>query len=78
MTLSKRAIRPAQTEFLLSKNILPISLNYRLCPEVNLIDGPIADVRDAYAWVQRDLQGSLRKEGVRVDSGRIVLIGWYV
>jgi acetyl esterase/lipase len=78
MTLSKKAIRPAQTEFLLSRNVLPISLDYRLCPEVNLIDGPIADVCDAYAWAQQDLEGLLRHNGIRIDSESIVVIGWYV
>ena len=76
MTLSKTAIRPAQTSFLLANGILPISLDYRLCPEINLIDGPIADVRDAYAWAQRGLQSIVRSQGIIVDTERIVIIGW--
>ena len=77
MTLSKRAIRPAQASFLLANGVLPISLDYRLCPEVNLIDGPMTDVRDAYAWVQKGgLQDVLQYRGVKIDTKRIVVIGW--
>lgn len=82
MTLSKKAVRPAQTSFLLANGILPISLDYRLCPEVNLIDGPMADVRDAYAWAQSPsrtgLQSILHSKGsmVEVNRAKIMVIGW--
>lgn len=76
MTLSKKAIRPAQTSFLLANNILPISLDYRLCPEINVIDGPIADVRDAFAWVQKNLPQIVRNKDIMVDTNKIVVIGW--
>lgn len=26
--------------------------NYRLCPQVNLLEGPMRDVRDLLAWIQ--------------------------
>ncbi|EOD43923.1 putative polyketide synthase protein [Neofusicoccum parvum UCRNP2] len=48
MTLSRKAIRPAQVSFLLANHVIPVSFDYRLCPEINLIDGPITDVRDAF------------------------------
>ncbi|KAF7886672.1 uncharacterized protein EAF02_003319 [Botrytis sinoallii] len=64
MTLSRKAIRPAQTSLLLANNVIPVSLDYRLCPEVDLINGPIADIRDAYIWAQTKL------------PGLIVMIGW--
>ena len=76
MTLSKKAIRPAQASFLLANSILPISLDYRLCPEINLIDGPITDVRDAYAWAQAELQAVIRSKGITIDTNRTVVIGW--
>ncbi|RAK96953.1 ketoacyl-synt-domain-containing protein [Aspergillus ibericus CBS 121593] len=75
MTLSRKAVRPAQTSFLLAKGILPISIDYRLCPLVNIIDGPMTDVRDAYAWVQQDLPHVLKGK-VEVDPTKIVIIGW--
>ena len=76
MTLSRKAIRPLQTAFLLAHDVLPISIDYRLCPETNLIDGPITDVCDAYAWVQTKLQAIVRTRGISVDEKRIVVIGW--
>ncbi|KAL1877487.1 Type I Iterative PKS [Diaporthe australafricana] len=76
MTLSRAAIRPAQTEFLLANGILPVSLDYRLCPEVNLIDGPIADIRDAYLWAQQSLKSLVAPWDVVIDNAKIALIGW--
>lgn len=76
MTLSRKAIRPFQTAFLLAHNMLPVSIDYRLCPEINLIDGPITDVCDAYAWAQTSLQAVVRSKGILVDEKRIVIIGW--
>ena len=76
MTLSKTAIRPAQTLYLLENGILPISFDYRLCPEVNLIDGPVADTRDALMWAQTRLPEITESYGFSVDTDRIVVIGW--
>ena len=76
MTLSRKAIRPLQTAFLLAHDVLPVSIDYRLCPETNLIDGPIRDVRDAYAWAQTDLQAVVSGRGIKIDERGIVVIGW--
>ncbi|PYI06809.1 BcPKS16, polyketide synthase [Aspergillus sclerotiicarbonarius CBS 121057] len=76
MMLSRKAIRPAQTKHLLSAGFLPVSIDYRLCPEVNIIDGPMADARDAYWWARTQLPSQLRKYGITVDSSRVVVVGW--
>ena len=76
MTLSRKYIRPAQTRHLLAHGFLPVSLDFRLCPEVNLVDGPMTDVRDGYQWAKDKLPSELLKRGVLVDSERIVAIGW--
>nr|WNZ75135.1 MollE [Ovatospora sp.] len=76
MTLSRKAIRPAQTAHLLSQNILPVSIDYRLCPEVTLIEGPIADVRDAYVWAQKQLPGMVKPMGITVKADNIAVVGW--
>ena len=76
MTLSRKAVRPLQTAFLLAHNILPVSIDYRLCPEINLIDGPITDVCDAYAWAQTRLQSMIESTGTVVSEKKIVVIGW--
>ena len=76
MTLSKKAVRPHQIQFLLDKGILPVSFDYRLCPEINLIDGPITDVRDAFLWAQQELPTITSSQDYIVDLDRIVVIDW--
>ncbi|UKZ74609.1 putative secondary metabolism biosynthetic enzyme [Trichoderma virens FT-333] len=76
LTLSRKAVRPPQTSFLLANGILPISLDYRLCPQVNVIDGAMTDVRDAYAWARKDVPELMQEKGIKVDPSRIVIIGW--
>jgi acetyl esterase/lipase len=76
MTLSRRAVRPAQTRYLLKQGLLPVSIDYRLCPEVNLSEGPITDVRDAYAWAVTVLPQIALEAGIQLDRSRVVAIGW--
>lgn len=76
MTLSRRAVRPAQTRHLLANGILPVSIDYRLCPEVTLADGPMADVRDALRWARAALPELALQSGVPLDPSRVVAVGW--
>lgn len=76
MTLSRRAVRPPQTNFLLSNGIFPVSLDYRLCPQVNVLDGPVTDVRDACAWAQRELPNIMALKGIDIDPTKYIVIGW--
>lgn len=76
MTLSKSAIRPAQTRFLLAHGILPISLDHRLCPEINIIDGPMADVRDAVLWARSTLPNIVIRHDITVETENIAVIGY--
>lgn len=76
MTLSRRAVRPHQTQYLLKNNILPISLDYRLCPEVDVLSGPITDVCDAVSWARTTLPKIAREQGVLVDVNKLVVVGW--
>lgn len=76
MTLSKRAIRPHQTQLLLDNGYLPVSIDYRLCPEIDLIAGPMTDVRDALGWLRTKLPEIAQARGVVVDPAQIIAIGW--
>lgn len=78
VTLSRRAVRPAQTRHLLKLGFLPVAIDYRLCPEISLVDGPIADVCSAYIWARTELPKILMaaEPKVQVDPRRIVAIGW--
>jgi acetyl esterase/lipase len=75
--LSRDDIRPAQTQLLLQHGFLPISVDYRLCPEVTLTEGPMVDVGDALHWIQKMLPRiSLRREDIKFDCSRIISVGW--
>ncbi|KAL2812962.1 hypothetical protein BJX63DRAFT_395333 [Aspergillus granulosus] len=75
--LSRKDIRPKQTAHLHTLGFLPISIDYRLCPESPLIDGPMRDVSDAITWARTTLPTlSLRCEGLNIDASRVVLVGW--
>ncbi|TVY40548.1 3-methylorcinaldehyde synthase, partial [Lachnellula occidentalis] len=76
MTLSRKAIRPIQTQHLLANGFLPVSIDYRLCPEINIIDGPMADVCDAYKWAQTSLPEIASQRGIAVDQNKVVVVGW--
>ncbi|KAI0204033.1 hypothetical protein F4808DRAFT_475527, partial [Astrocystis sublimbata] len=75
--LSRRDIRPKQTQLLLDNGFLPVSIDYRLCPEMTIIEGPMRDVADAYAWVKEVLpQQRLQRPDIRVDEDKTVVVGW--
>ncbi|KAK4184787.1 Non-reducing polyketide synthase ascC [Podospora australis] len=75
LTLSRRAVRPEQTKFLLSQGIFPVSVDYRLAPQVNVIEGSMADVRDACSWIQKVLPKIVGGR-VELDASKYVVIGW--
>ncbi|KAL9081765.1 MAG: hypothetical protein Q9159_007056 [Coniocarpon cinnabarinum] len=75
--LSRNDLRAKQMSYLLKSGFLPISIDYRLCPEVTLPEGPMNDVRDALAWIRQRLPAiELRRRDVRIDSSTVVAVGW--
>lgn len=75
--LSRDDIRPEQTQLLLEHGFLPISIDYRLCPEVTLTEGPIEDVADAFRWIRTVLPTiRLQRGDIKIDGDRVVSIGW--
>ncbi len=76
MTLSRRAIRPFQTQHLLDNGILPVSLDYRLCPEITITDGPFEDMRDALIWARDQLPSLAKSRGCLLDTEKLIIIGW--
>lgn len=65
----------------LSRGWITVSLEHRLCPQVNILEGPITDCRDALAWVYDDdgLNAELSKNestsGFTVDKDRVIAFG---
>ena len=75
--LSRNDTRPEQTKMLLKSGFLPISIDYRLCPETTLLEGPMVDVVDALAWIRLNLPNILlSRKDVRVDPDMVVAAGW--
>ena len=62
---------------LLQRGFLPVSVDYRLCPEHTLYEGPVTDVRDAFKWMRETLPSlQFSRAGVRVDPDRTIALGW--
>ncbi|OQE09457.1 hypothetical protein PENVUL_c006G02806 [Penicillium vulpinum] len=75
--LSRKDIRLSQVETLLDHGFLPVSIDYRLCPEITLSEGPMTDVYDALAWARTVLPSlPLLRGDISVDGERVVAIGW--
>ncbi|RMJ27778.1 Thiolase, domain-containing protein [Aspergillus sp. HF37] len=68
---------PQQTRMLLDADFLPISVDYCLCAETTLPEGPMQDVCDALTWAQIALPiRKLQRGDIRVDGDHVVAVGW--
>ncbi|KAI0015267.1 putative polyketide synthase [Xylariomycetidae sp. FL0641] len=75
--LSRKDIRPTQTRILLEGGFLPVSIDYRLCPEKTLTEGPMQDVCDALDWTRTVLPRlPLQRHDIQPDGDRVVVVGW--
>ena len=75
--LSRKDVRPEQTCILLNNGFIPVSVDYRLCPEMTLTEGPMVDVTDALVWIRNVLPSiPLQRQDVRIDGERVVSVGW--
>ncbi|EPS34779.1 hypothetical protein PDE_09743 [Penicillium oxalicum 114-2] len=77
--LSRQDIRPLQMQLLLDNGVLPVSVDYRLCPETTILEGPLVDIANAYAWARKSLPYlKLTKTRVneKLDHSKAVVVGW--
>ena len=66
----------ALVEALNEAGFVAVASDYRLCPTISVLDGPVADSVAAYEWAQNELPMLLEKEhGIRVDGKNIVTLG---
>ena len=75
----KDSIPKAEINFLARDHgFVVVSVDYSLCPQVSLREGPMEDAGDAYKWCREVLPGLLRGEedGVEVDEGRVGVLGY--
>ena len=57
-----------------------LSIEHRLCPGVNVLEGPMEDVKDVLGWAQNGGLAEVLKESengksVRADEGRVMVMG---
>ena len=53
---------------------------HRLCPQVNILEGPVADCRDVLEWIHsggldEELARNTATASFRADPGRIIAFG---
>ncbi|KAK5995409.1 5-methylorsellinic acid synthase [Cladobotryum mycophilum] len=74
---TRKDIHMKHIKILLDQGFLPISVDYRLCPEVNVKDRPITDACDALAWATSTLSClELAQPDVQISAGKLVAVGW--
>ena len=62
----------------LERGWIVLGVEHRLCPGVNILEGPMTDVRDVLTWTQSGgLRDALAKanETIRPDTERVVAMG---
>lgn len=71
-----------QIQDCLGRGWIVLSIEYRLCPGVDILEGPMSDSRDALRWVQNGgLANSLEKAcgapaaPVQADPDRVMVMG---
>ncbi|KAI0389474.1 hypothetical protein F5Y17DRAFT_472905 [Xylariaceae sp. FL0594] len=76
--LTREDVRPRQTKLLLDNGFLPISIDYRLCPELTITEGPMADGADSFIWARTTLPHvqNRRRADVRISAEKAVAVGW--
>jgi acetyl esterase/lipase len=68
-----------QIDDCLARGWIVIVPNHRLCPGVDVLTGPVTDVRDLLSWIyQGDLEDFLSQKGLaryKVDTERVMAFG---
>ncbi|KAL2831322.1 Alpha/Beta hydrolase protein [Aspergillus pseudoustus] len=74
-----RMVSMAQIDDCLARGWIVVVPNHRLCPGADLLNGPMADLRDFIAWIYSgNLEGFLQEEvkkEYRVDTDRVMAFG---
>ncbi|KAF4898800.1 Methylphloroacetophenone synthase [Colletotrichum fructicola] len=76
ISLSRHDINTKHVQRLLDNGILPVAVDYRLCPEMPLPEGAMADACSALQWARHELPFmNLNRPGLRIGP-KVVGIGW--
>lgn len=76
---SSGMVNKDQVEDCVSRGWIVLVPNHRLCPQVDLLEGPMKDCRDLLAWIydgslQRELSGTKGDE-CKVDLDHVFAFG---
>ncbi|OQD98917.1 hypothetical protein PENSOL_c008G09999 [Penicillium solitum] len=66
---SSKMVNRDQVQDCLNRGWIVLAPNHRLCPQVNLLEGPIQDCRDLLAWVY---DGGLEREINETAQSRVI------
>lgn len=76
---NSRMVSIPQIEDCLSRGWIVVVPNHRLCPGVDILEGPVEDCRDLLEWVyDGGLEGFLHDQGVgsvSVDAEKVMAFG---
>ncbi|KAF2083760.1 alpha/beta-hydrolase [Saccharata proteae CBS 121410] len=77
---SSSMVSEDQIEDCLSRGWIAVIPEHRLCPQVDVHEGPISDVRDLLVWIQdgeleKELSGTEETKNHAVDAEKIVAFG---
>lgn len=74
----RKQVNPKQIQLLIDHDFLPVSFDYRFCPELNILDGPMNDVCEALRWARFQLPSlaPTLAPGLEADGEKVVAVGW--
>ena len=75
---TRKEVDLKQMRLMHNAGYLPVSVDYRFCPELNIIEGPMADVSDAFQWArtQFPLLKFPKWPGLSADGAKVIVVGW--
>lgn len=75
---TRKEVNLKQIKLLEAAGFLPVSVDYRFCPELNIINGPMNDVCEALRWARfqlPSLAGNIAP-GLQANGEKVVAVGW--
>jgi acetyl esterase/lipase len=75
---NSRMVSISQIQDCLDRNWIVVVPDHRICPGVNILDGPVEDCRDLLSWVYTGgLEGFLQEQGTQyeVDGEKAMAFG---
>lgn len=75
---TRKEVDLKQIRLMHNAGYLPVSVEYRFCPELNFVEGPMADVSEAFQWArtQFPLLKLPKWPGLSADGTKVVVVGW--